>query len=126
MVLKDALVFLIEEVPDLLHHRHGIGLFFGILAQINQNIKQLIHIGHVEVACHHKVAAAPVVLSQEGVAALDGVFAMGAVAQVSQPQLTTKAVVLLEPLGIVVLFLPFFACFAVLLGDLIKDHLDRL
>jgi len=59
-----------------------------MLAKIHQHIEKLLDVGHVEVAGHHQVTAAPVVLTQKRMDTLYIVDAMGAVAEVPQPNFT--------------------------------------
>src|SRR5690606_609869 len=121
-----ALHLFIEKVADLLHDRHGINLFFRVLAQIDENVKKIVNVRHVEVAGHDEVTTSPVVLSEEWVDVLNTVHPMCAISEVPQPQLARKSDVLLEP---------FFICspvrvrlqgFSVFLADLPEKVRNRL
>ena len=100
----EALHLVVEEVADFLQHGHRIGFFLGVLAQLEQFLKQLIHIGKVEIASQQQVAGYPVILAQERVACFDTVVAMGAIAQMPEQQLPHIRHVLFEPGRVVKLF----------------------
>ena len=95
-LVEQLLIGLIHEVPNLFEHRDGVGFLLGVLANLDQHVKQLVHVREVEVAGDHEVAGAPVVLPQERVAVLDIVLAKRAVAQVPQEQLAGEGVVVLK------------------------------
>ena len=46
-------------MADFFQHGHRIGIFLGILSQLHQDLKQLIHIGQVEIAGQHQVLRPP-------------------------------------------------------------------
>ena len=52
---KAPLVFLVEEVPNLFQDGDGVGFLFGVLAKFDQHVKQLVHVGEVEVAATTKL-----------------------------------------------------------------------
>ena len=93
-------VFLVQKVPNLLQNGDGIGLFLGALAQTHQLVEQLVHVGHVEIAGQNEVAALVIALSEEGMAGLDGVFAVGTVPQVSQVDFAQGGHVVFEEFGV--------------------------
>ena len=55
-----------------------------MLAQIDQNLKQLIDVGEVKIAGQQQVTRFPVVGTHNGVYPFDIVIAVSAVAQVSE------------------------------------------
>ncbi len=97
----NALVFLVQKVTDFFQNSHCIRCFNGILTQFNQFVEQLIHIGHVEVACQHQVSGFPVVGPYKRVQVVDAVESKSAISQVSHHHLAGKINVLLEPVHIV-------------------------
>ena len=96
----EAAVFFVEKVPNFLHHRDRVGFFFRVLAQVDELVKQLVDVGHVEVAGHEQVAAHVVGLAQEGVAGLDAVAAVGSIAQVAQVDVAGEGYVFFDPCGV--------------------------
>ena len=78
-----ALVFFVQEMPNFFHHGDGVGPLFGMLAQRNQLIHQLLHIGHVKIPSNDQIATHPVALAQKRVASFNRVSAIGAVSEVT-------------------------------------------
>ena len=98
--LEPGLVFFIQEVSNLFKDGHRVGLLLGVLANFDQHIEQLVDVGEVEVAGDHKVAGAPVVLAQKGVAIFNVVFAKRSIAQVPQEEFASEGVVVLQGHGV--------------------------
>jgi hypothetical protein len=73
----------IQEVTDLFHHGNCINLFFRVLTKVYENVKQLIHMGHVEVPGHHKVTASPVVLTKKWMNVFNAVHTMRSIAKMT-------------------------------------------
>ena len=88
-------------MADFFHHRNGIGLFFRILAQLNEFIEEFIDIGHVKVTGQHQVTTDPVVQPQKWMYGLDGIAAMGPITKVAQQYFTRIGHVFFQPIGIV-------------------------
>ena len=82
-----ALDLIVQKVANFLQYGHRIGLFFGVLSDFYQFVKQLIHVGQVKITGQDKVAGNPVVLAQKRVTSFDRIIAVGTIAQMSQQQL---------------------------------------
>ena len=107
---KQTLVFLVDEMTNLLQHQHVIALLLGLLSQFNQRIEQLIRIGNVVIPRQHQIAGHPVVLTQKRMYVLDAVPTVCTVAQMSQKHFTRIWIVLSQVISV----------FAILLRNLIQ------
>jgi hypothetical protein len=81
---EQALILHIKEMPDLFYNRHGVGLFTGVLAQMNQRLKKFVDVGHIEISGHDQVPRFPVVGPDTGVEVGEMIVAMGGVAKMPQ------------------------------------------
>ena len=86
VLIEEPLVFDVNKMTNALKDGHRVGFLLGVLPESDQLVKQLVGVGHVEVARNDEVARAPVVLAQKRMAILNLVFAIGAVPQVGQKQ----------------------------------------
>ena len=102
--------FFVEKVAHLFQHRDGVCLLFGVLSQADQDVEQFVDVGEVEVSSEREGPTSPVVLAQEWVYALNGVSAIGAVAQVTQEDLSSKGEFFLQPLGVFQAFWVVLLC----------------
>ena len=68
IIIEEPLHFFIQKVSDLFHHGDGVGFFVGMLTEVHQLVKKLVHIGHIEISSHHQISASPVVLANHRVA----------------------------------------------------------
>ena len=98
---KQPFVFFVQKMSYFFKNRHRIGHFLGMLTQIQQLLKLLVHIGEVKIACNNQIAAFPIVLAKKGVTTFDAVFAKGPVAEMPHKQFTYERNMLLEVFGIV-------------------------
>ena len=62
-VAEAGLDLFVQEVPHFFEYGDRVGFLFGVLAQTHQDVKELVDIGEVEVACKGQGAAPPVVLA---------------------------------------------------------------
>ncbi len=76
----------VQKMSDFFHYRDGIGLFFGMHAQLNEVLKKLIGVGHVKITCNDQVAVHPIILTQKRVNGFDTVTPKSAVAHMPQKQ----------------------------------------
>ena len=99
-LIKNALVFLVQKVPDFFHYSDCIGFFLWVLTQLHQSSKKFLVVGHIEIARHDQVAASPIVLLQKWMAGFNAILSVRSVAQVSQPNLPREGHVFFEPFPI--------------------------
>ena len=100
VLVKEPLVFDVDKMTNALKDGHRVGFLLGVLPESDQFVKQLVGVGHVEVARNDEVARTPVVLAQERMAILNLVFAVGTVPQVGQKQLPSEGHFLLQKLAV--------------------------
>ena len=100
VLIKEPLVFDVDKMTNALKNGHRVGFLLGVLPESDQLVKQLVGVGHIEVARNDEVACAPVVLAQKRMAILNLVFAVSAVPQVGQKQFPGKRHFLLQKLAV--------------------------
>jgi hypothetical protein len=124
--VKNPLILFVQKVSDFFHHGDGIGFFLRVLSELDKFAKKFLVVGHVKVAGHDQVSASPVVLFEKRMAGFDAVFPMCPVSEVSEPDFTGKGDIFFQPIGVAegIVASEFFGLF-VLLGDFVKDIIDR-
>jgi hypothetical protein len=84
-------------MAHLFKNGDGIAGLNRILAQIDQFLEQLIHVGKIKIAGEDEVLGHPVVLTHEGMDIQDAVLSESTVAEMAEVQFTQHLYLLLKP-----------------------------
>mmetsp|Transcript_82619 Transcript_82619/g.212836 ORF Transcript_82619/g.212836 Transcript_82619/m.212836 type:complete len:472 (+) Transcript_82619:3604-5019(+) len=96
----EVIVLLVDEVPHLLQQHDGVGDLARVLAELHQAREEVLVVRDVEVPREDQVPRHPVALTRDGVAPVDAVLAVCAVAHVREQSLAAERDVLAHPLRV--------------------------
>ncbi len=89
-LVVNCIVSFIEFEADFFEDSLGVGSEDGVLTAGDEAGVELIEVGHVKIACQHKIACRPVTTADVGVEAVFRITAGGAVAEVSEEDFATE------------------------------------
>mmetsp|Transcript_42414 Transcript_42414/g.128185 ORF Transcript_42414/g.128185 Transcript_42414/m.128185 type:complete len:271 (+) Transcript_42414:3977-4789(+) len=100
MLREEVVVFLVEEVSNLLKQHDGVGQLPRVLPELDQAGEQVLVVGDVEVPRQDQIPGHPIALPHDRVAPVQAVLAVGAVPHVGQQGLAAEGHVVAHPIRV--------------------------